>query len=749
MRITERRKSGALLGALTTTLLVAGSLIAAPTIASAEPPDAEDGTVAGATLDWGVRESFRRYVVGPIPKGKIDLLGTTTGEYHWSGGQGTAALDGSAASVSFGEGNGVHFRGHQKGSDAEDPYILDIAFTNPRVVVLSPTAAEIRVDVEGREYVDTTTLGETYSLTDALLAEVTLPEPTVAGDVMTWTDASTVLAEEGVAAFGGFYPAGEPLDSATFSLPITPRIVAKATQTSLTSSTAVGAEGDPVTLTATVTPEAAGAVQFKVDGVEFEAPVAVAAGTATLTTSALNLGASSVTAAFVPEDNSAFLGSVSAAVEITVVARPTVTVDKADGLNPAGETVTVRGSGFLPNAPYTTGRYAPLEGKFAGTYVVFGSFAEQWKPSQGIGSAARKTLASRWAVQAAELELIASVPGGTKLNADGTFETTLTLTKDSAEALANGRYGVYTYAAGGATYAPFETFTPIAFAPAAGTNATLEASATSTFVGDSVELSTSVTPDVPGAVQFKSGDVSLGGPIEVVEGAATLETTELAVGLNRVTAEFVPANTDTHALSVSTEVVITVAALPVALINGKPAGTVTVNPGDEVQMKIGAFNAGEKFGLELLSEVEALFGVYDTDPDGFVNITWAIPADAVLGAHEIILTNMDTGRKFEFPDAFIVEKAATNGGGGGGGGTGDGGGGTGGGGTGDGGGGSGTGGNGDGGKGSGSALEKTGAEDGVALSLAAAGGMLLLLGGALVAARRGLGSRRHITGITE
>lgn len=738
MRITERRKSGALLGALTTSLLVAGSLIAAPTIASAEPAESEDGVVAGATLDWGVRESFRTYVVGPMAKGRIDLLGNTTGEYHWSGGAGTAALDGSTASVSFGEGNGVHFRGHQSGSAAEDPYILDIAFTNPRVVVLSPSTAELRVDVQGREYLGATTVGELYSMKDALLAEVELPEPSVAGNVMTWTAAPAVLSEEGSDAFGGFYLAGVSLDPVTFSLPITERVAAEATQTTLTSSIAVAAEGDPVTLTATVTPEAAGTVQFRVDGVELAESVPVVAGVATLETSALSLGTNSVTAEFVPTVSSAFLGSVSEPVDVTMLTRATVTVDKVEGINPAGETVTVRGSGFLPNAPHTTGRYQPLEGKFAGTYVVFGSFAEQWQPSQGIGSAARSTLASRWAVQAAELELIASVPGGTELNADGTFETTLTLTKDSAKALADGRYGIYTYGAGGATYAPFETFTPIAFAPAEGTSATLESSATSTFLGDSVELSATVTPDVPGAVQFKSGAVSLGEPIEVVGGAAALATTELAVGVNRVTAEFVPTNTDTHARSVSAEVAIAVAPLPVALVNGKPAGTVTVNPGDEVELKIGAFGAGEKFGVEVLSEVEAILGVHEANADGFVNVSWTVPTDAVLGAHTIVVTNTDTGREFAFPDAFLVEKAKTPGPGGGGG---DGGG--------VGGGGEGGGGAGSGDKGSGNALEKTGAGDGVALTLAAAGGMLLLLGGALLAARRGLAVRSRIASATE
>lgn len=741
MRITERRKRGALLGALTTTLLAASSLTLAPTIASAESAVMDDAIVAGATLDWGVKESFRRYVVGPIPKGSIELLGNTTGTYQWSGGQGTAALDGSSADVSFGVGNGVHFRGHKSGAADDAPYILDVAFTNPRIVVTSPTTGELRADVEGREFVNTTTVGDWYSNENASLAELTLPEPTIDGDVRTWSDAKAVLTKEGAENFAGFYEPGELLDPVSFSLPIATQPVAVATQTTLVASADTVPQGDILTLTATVAPEAPGTVQFTNGDSTLGEPVAVDAGTATLQTSALEVGSNSLTAEFAPESGSAFLGSVSDVFEVTVTPRdtPTVMVDKLSGIDPAGEEITVTGTGFLPKSPDTDGRYAPLAGRFTGAYVVFGSFAEQWQPSQGINSAARKGFDTRWAVQAPELALISSVPGGIELNADGTFETTLTLTKDSALALENGRYGVYTYPGGGATYAPFETFTPIEFAPAQATSVTLDASKSSVFAGDEVELAAAVSADVAGTVRFTSNGERLADSVTVADGAAALTTTDLGVGANEVVAEFVPANTDVHLQSESAAVSVTVAAFPVVQINGKPAGTVTVNPGDELELRIGAFAAGDEFEIAIQSETATLPDRYTADESGFLNANWTVPADFALGAHSITVTNTSTDRVFTFADAFVVEKATvTEPGGDGPGGDGPG----------------GDGKNPGGGdkqtpednKGSNDPLAK-GGSDGPAVSLAVGAGLLLLLGGALLAARRSLADRSGANGI--
>ncbi len=144
---------------------------------------------------------------------------------------------------------------------------------------------------------------------------------------------------------------------------------------------------------------------------------------------------------------------------------PTVTVSKTTGINPAGETVTVTGTGFLPSAPATSGTRPPLAGKFTGTYIAFGSFLDAWQPSLDAASTARKTFDTKWAVLAADMAAIGGVDkGAIALSPDGSFTTTLTLTKKDAEALAGGKWGVYTYPGGGAKYAPFETFTPITFA---------------------------------------------------------------------------------------------------------------------------------------------------------------------------------------------------------------------------------------------------------------------------------------------
>jgi Bacterial Ig-like domain (group 3)/WxL domain surface cell wall-binding len=94
-------------------------------------------------------------------------------------------------------------------------------------------------------------------------------------------------------------------------------------------------QGTPVTLTATVTPAAAvGSVQFKSNGANVGSPVAVSGGTAALTTTALPLGANSLTAEFTgtaPYSNSA---SPAVAYQVNApVATPTTT---GLAVNPSG-----------------------------------------------------------------------------------------------------------------------------------------------------------------------------------------------------------------------------------------------------------------------------------------------------------------------------------------------------------------------------------------------------------------------------
>lgn len=463
---------------LLTALLVLASGLVLPSAASAAPTQ---GTVVGATLDWGIKTSFRSYVTGPIAHGSATLLGTTTGTYTWSGGSGQGAGDGSAADVSFGAGNGVHFRGHAtNGVDA-----LDLAFTNPRVQVTSPGTADLFLDVQGRRFAGTTEVGDEFSINGVHFATVGLPTATVEGGTITWANASATLTEAGAQAFGGFYPAGTALDPLTLSLPVS--VPAAPTTTSLVASAPTVKPGDTVTLTATVAPaEAAGVVTFSTQAGALADPVTVENGTAVLATDALAEGSHAITAAFAPADSATYLASSSTAATVTVQTtqpdpdpdpepawEPQIEVFLADGVTPvgdrqvfAGDTLVVKGTGFDPEAN-VGGRGVPIPSTLPqGTYAVFGHFGQDWRPSQDAPSAARKIGSQGWVLTEDTVDQIPPMFQKTvrdqwiPLSPEGEFTWTAKLATPS-ETVDGGRYGIYTYAAGGMKNAEQELAVPL------------------------------------------------------------------------------------------------------------------------------------------------------------------------------------------------------------------------------------------------------------------------------------------------
>jgi putative cell wall-binding protein len=157
-------------------------------------------------------------------------------------------------------------------------------------------------------------------------------------------------------------------------------------------------------------------------------------------------------------------GKVALPIGVTLSGAPTVTVSKTTGLDPATDVVTVSGTGFVPNAPATSGTRQPLSGKFGGVYVAFGTFLDTWKASEGAPSSARKTFSTQWAIDAADVESVGGAPAGAvAINPDGSFSVQLTVQKDFTGALAAGNYGIYTYPGSGAVYPAFETYTPLSF----------------------------------------------------------------------------------------------------------------------------------------------------------------------------------------------------------------------------------------------------------------------------------------------
>ena len=148
---------------------------------------------------------------------------------------------------------------------------------------------------------------------------------------------------------------------------------------------------------------------------------------------------------------------------------PAVQVFLADGVTPVGEAklfagdqIVVKGSGFDAEANLST-RAPVTVGDPAGNYVVFGNFAETWRPSApGTSSADRRVAVQRWALTDASYEninsrfLSAVSAQRVVMNADGTFEFTIQLADIPANVAApsGGSYGLFTYVAGGGVNDP-------------------------------------------------------------------------------------------------------------------------------------------------------------------------------------------------------------------------------------------------------------------------------------------------------
>ncbi len=147
------------------------------------------------------------------------------------------------------------------------------------------------------------------------------------------------------------------------------------------------------------------------------------------------------------------------------VATPQISVSKTTGLNPLGEEVTVTGRGFLPAAG-RNGTRPPLRGVFAGSYVVFGKFQDVWKPSVSAPSTSRTVAQQRWAVLPEHVNLVGGTAGGAvAINANGTFQTTLTVRARFDGMPETGNLGIFTFAGSGAIVPDFETEHLLSFTP--------------------------------------------------------------------------------------------------------------------------------------------------------------------------------------------------------------------------------------------------------------------------------------------
>ena len=182
--------------------IVDGQTIAAAvvTIAAATPATAVETapvatctaqSVSGASISWGVKESFVSYVNGPIAKGSADI--------SWGSGSGSFNADENLGRVNY--GGAATFTGHSG--------VLNLTLSNPSIQVTGAGSATLSVVANGSR---------------VTIATLSLPAASVSGRAISWRNAAATLTSAGASLFSyngnAFYPAGTALDPVSFSWPL-------------------------------------------------------------------------------------------------------------------------------------------------------------------------------------------------------------------------------------------------------------------------------------------------------------------------------------------------------------------------------------------------------------------------------------------------------------------------------------------------------------------------------------------------
>ncbi|MFG2191316.1 HtaA domain-containing protein [Streptomyces sp. NPDC048639] len=202
------RSSRRLAAAVAAAAAVGAVALSLPAIAFADDgmrqPASQKLELKDGTLEWGVKESFRRYVTG-MAHGTIEVAdgaqqAADNGFFTFTNGTGTYDTSTHAVSTAF-EGS-VRFRSTLHGFDIE--------------------LAGLQVETEGRAgtiTADVTAQGTTDD--DVELATLDLSEVRPGqgeGGAMTFAGIPVELTAEGAKAFNGMYQEGQALDPATLTV---------------------------------------------------------------------------------------------------------------------------------------------------------------------------------------------------------------------------------------------------------------------------------------------------------------------------------------------------------------------------------------------------------------------------------------------------------------------------------------------------------------------------------------------------
>ncbi|MEU0228411.1 HtaA domain-containing protein [Streptomyces sp. NPDC006284] len=166
-----------------------------------------EGAIADGTLGWGVKESFRAYVVGDIAKGRVTVSGGATqaggnGAFTFTDATGTYDTDAGRLTASF--RGAVNFKGHE----SNGAYGLDLTLSN-LMATLDGGTGQLTADVDS---LGARTEGVVLADLQARSADLTARD-----DVITVDAVAATLTKAGAKVFGT-YPAGTALDTVDLSV---------------------------------------------------------------------------------------------------------------------------------------------------------------------------------------------------------------------------------------------------------------------------------------------------------------------------------------------------------------------------------------------------------------------------------------------------------------------------------------------------------------------------------------------------
>ncbi|MEU2470861.1 HtaA domain-containing protein [Streptomyces sp. NPDC012842] len=179
---------------------------------SASAPADGQGEIVDGTLDWGVKESFRSYVTGPVANGRVETGGGATASaagYRFPDATGGFDADEQTLDAAF-DGT-VRFLGHKEG----DAYTLDLSLTGLEIR-LEDGAGTLVADVSSKDR----ETRKVTTRTDLAIADLKLPagELEAKDGVVMLSAVPATLTADGTEAFGGMYAKGTQLDALTVSV---------------------------------------------------------------------------------------------------------------------------------------------------------------------------------------------------------------------------------------------------------------------------------------------------------------------------------------------------------------------------------------------------------------------------------------------------------------------------------------------------------------------------------------------------